>query len=291
MDIKKITVIGGGQMGRQIALTSSIHGVDATVYDLNGDVCDAVVAWEDEYLAGRIAKGRMTEEQVAATKKLFHVEKDFDKALAGSQCVIEAVIEVEDVKRKVLHSVSEKVGEDVIIATNSSFMVSSKFADCVKNPSRLANMHYSNPALVMKLVEVVQGPHTSEETGKSLYDFCVKTGKTPILMKKELEGFTAGYLLKIFKQAAQWMVQEGYCTPKEIDIACENGLGHPMGPFRLNDLTGVDLSLDIMNDIYEKTGKKPAMYDTYKQMVAEGRLGRKVGHGFYDYDEKGNAIR
>ena len=280
MDINKITVIGGGQMGRQIALTSSIHGVDATVYDLNGDVCDAVVAWEDEYLAGRIAKGRMTEEQVAATKKLFHVEKDFDKALAGSQCVIEAVIEVEDVKRKVLHSVSEKVGEDVIIATNSSFMVSSKFADCVKNPSRLANMHFYNPVLVMKFVEVVQGPHTSEETARSLYDYCVKTGKTPVWMKKELEGFCAGYLLRALKEAATWMVQNGYCTPQEIDLACENGLGHPMGLFRLNDLTGLDLTLDVMKRSYAETGVKPDMYDFYEKMVREGKLGRKTGHGY-----------
>lgn len=284
MDIQKITVIGGGLMGRQIALNASIYGVDATVYDLKGEVCDAVEAWKEEYLAGRIAKGRMTAEKVAEIKTRFHVEKDYAKALAGSHCVIEAVVEVEEIKRSVFRQLSDAVGEDVILATNSSFMVSSKFADCVKNPARLANMHFYNPALVMKFVEIVQGPHTSEETAKSLFDFCTKTGKTPIWMKKELPGFAANHMLRAINDSARWLVQNGYCTPQEVDLACENGLNHPMGPFRLNDLTGIDLTFDIMKSRLAESGVKPDMYDIYEQMVKEGKLGRKTKHGFYDYE-------
>lgn len=284
MDIQKITVIGGGLMGRQIALSASIYGVEATVYDLNGSVCDAVAAWAEEYLAGRIAKGRMTQEAVAQVKQIFHVEKDLTKALDGAQCVIEAVVEVEEVKRSVLSQISALVDESVIIATNSSFMVSSRFADCVKNPARLANMHFYNPALVMKFVEIVQGPHTSKETAESLFAFCQKTGKTPIWMKKELEGFAANYILRAINDSARWLVQNGYCTPHEVDLACENGLRHPMGPFRLNDLTGNDLTFDIMKSRYAKSGVKPDMYDVYEQMVKEGKLGRKTKHGFYDYE-------
>ena len=183
MEIKNICIIGGGRMGRQIALDAAIHGFGAVVYDLKEEVCADVEKWAEEYLAGRIAKGRMTEEQVAKVKTLFRVERDLEKAVAGVDCVVEAIVEIEDVKRKVFRNLSDILPEDTIIATNSSAMVSSKFAGDVKNPSRLCNMHYYNPALVMKFVEVVQGEHTSEETAKACMDFCIACGKKPAWMR------------------------------------------------------------------------------------------------------------
>ena len=158
MEIKKICVVGGGLMGRQIALCASIHGFDATVYDLKPEVLEAVEAWKEDYLAGRIAKGRMTEEQVAATKAKFHLESTLEKAVEGVDCVIECIVEIQDVKANFFRQLDKVIGPDVIVCTNSSFMISSLFADCLTNPSRLCNMHYYNPALVMKFVEVVQGP-------------------------------------------------------------------------------------------------------------------------------------
>ena len=166
MEIKSICVIGGGLMGRQIALNTAIHGIKATVYDLNEAVCTAVEEWAEEYLAGRIAKGRMTEEQVAQTKSIFCVKRDLSEACEGVDCVVEAIVEREEVKRSVFRQLSDLLPETTIIATNSSTMVSSLFKDDVKNPSRLCNMHYYNPALVMKFVEVVQGDHTSTETAQ-----------------------------------------------------------------------------------------------------------------------------
>jgi len=283
MEIKSICVIGGGRMGRQIALDAAIHGFGAVVYDLKEDVCADVVKWAEEYLAGRIAKGRLTAEQVAKVKELFRVEQDLEKAVAGVDCVVEAIVEIEDVKRKVFRQLSDILPETTIIATNSSAMVSSKFAGDVKNPARLCNMHYYNPALVMKFVEVVQGEHTSEETAKACYDFCIACGKKPAWMRKELAGFLGNYIYGGLSSRAKYVVEHGYCTPQDVDIALEEGRGAKMGPFRTNDLTGIDLSLDMMNAAYKRTGKKPDMYDIYKQMVEEGRLGRKVGKGFYDY--------
>lgn len=284
MEIKKICVVGGGLMGRQIALCASIKGFDATVYDLKTEVLDAVQAWEDEYLAGRIAKGRMTEEQVAATRARFHLESSLEKAVEGVDCVIECIVEIQEVKANLFRQIDQLVGKDVIIATNSSNMVSSLFADCVSNPSRLCNMHFYNPALVMEFVEVVQGPHTSEETAGAAYEFCKAIGKCPIWMKKELPGFAGNYLMAGLQQRARYMVQNGYCTPQEVDIALEKGFNHKMGVFRMNDLTGIDLTYTILKGIYEKTGEKPDMYDIYEQMFKEGKLGRKSGHGFYDYE-------
>lgn len=271
-------------MGRQIALQSAIFGYNATVYDVSSAVCQDVVNWVDEYLAGRIAKGRLTAEQVEKVKSLFRVEQDLEKAVEGVDCVIEAIVEIEDVKRDFFKKLSGIIDENVIIATNSSLMVSSKFADCVTNPSRLCNMHFYNPALVMKFVEIVQGPHTSEETARAAYEFCQNIGKKPIWQKKEIEGFAGNYLMGGLHKRAKYLVQNGYCTYQDVDIAMEEGFHHPMGPFRLEDLTGVDLAFDIMKDEYQRTGVKPDMYDIYEDLVKKGRYGRKSGHGFYDYE-------
>lgn len=284
MEIKKICVVGGGLMGRQIALCAAIHGFEATVYDLKSEVLEAVQAWEDDYLAGRIAKGRMTEEQVAQIRTRFHIESSLEKAVQGVDCVVEAILEIKDVKDKFFRQLDALIGEDVIVATNSSYMVSSLFADCLKNPSRLCNMHFYNPALVMQFVEVVQGPHTSEETAKAAYEFCLAIGKKPIWQKKEIPGFAGNYLLAGLVERAKYLVQNGFCTPQEVDTALEYGFNHKMGVFRMQDLTGLDLAFDIMRSNYERTGKKDDMYDVYEQMVKEGRLGRKTGHGFYDYE-------
>lgn len=284
MSINKIAVIGGGLMGRQIALNAAIYGIEARVYDLNPDVRENVKAWEKDYLAGRVKKGRMTQEQTDAADALFSVLTDLREAVDTTDCVIEAIVEKEPVKRELFKQLSEMLPENAIIATNSSYMVSSLFADSVKNPARLANMHFYNPALVLKLVEIVKGPHTSAATADALMDFCRRTGKTPILMTKELAGFAGSRISHVVANEARWMVQNGYITPQDMDVVCENGLKYPMGPFRLNDLTGVDLTFNNMTAEYEKTGVKPDMYDVYAEMVKEGRLGRKTGHGFYDYD-------
>ena len=284
MEIKKICVVGGGLMGRQIALCAAIHGYDATLYDLKPEVLDAVKVWHEDYMAGRLAKGRMTEEEVAATNARFHLEASLEKAVKDVDCVIECIIEVEEVKANFFRQVNELVGEDVLLCTNSSYMVSSKFADCVTNPSRLCNMHFYNPALVMKFVEVVQGPHTSEETARAAYEFCKSIGKTPIWQKKEIAGFAGNYLIAGLAERAKYLVEHGFCTPQEVDIALEQGFNHKMGYFRMQDLTGVDLSYTLMKTRYEQTGVKPDMFDIYEQMVKENRLGRKTGHGFYDYE-------
>lgn len=284
MEIKKLCVAGGGRMGRQIAMCAAIYGVESTVYDLFENVLTDVENWADEYLAGRVAKGRMTQEQVDAIRARFHTEKDLAEAVKGVDCVIECVLEKVDVKRDFFKQLDAYIDENVIVATNSSYMVSSQFADCIKNPSKMCNMHFYNPALVMKFVEVVQGPHTSEDTARSVYELCQKMEKKPIWQKKEIPGFAGNYLIAGLYERARYLVENGYCTFEEVDIAMEYGFNHKMGPFRLNDLTGVDLTFTMMQANYERTGVKPDMYDTYEKLVKEGRVGRKAGHGFYDYE-------
>lgn len=283
MTINKIAVIGGGLMGRQIAMNTCMYGKEAFLFDTREEVISNVKQWAETYLDGRVKKGRKTEQEISDIQGRFHVCSSLAEVVEGVDCVIEAIVEIEAEKRKLFQELDGILDKKTIIATNSSYMVSSLFADDISSPSRLANMHFYNPALVMKFVEIVKGPHTSEETAQALFEFCTATGKTPILMRKELPGFAANYILAGLYERAEWLVENEYCSPYDVDLACENGLGHPMGPFRLLDLTGIDLKLDIMRKEYEKTGKKTRMYQLYESMVKEGKLGRKSGEGFYKY--------
>jgi 3-hydroxybutyryl-CoA dehydrogenase len=286
MEIKNVAVIGGGLMGRQIALNTAIYPYEVYLVDNNPTVLEAVRQWEEEYLAGRIAKGRMTEEQVAGIKSRFHVVESMEEAMKNADLVIEAVVEREDVKHAVLAEAARLAPKGAIIGTNSSRMVSSRFKQDVPDASKLLNVHYFNPALVMKLVEVVRNDETSDETVEAVMEFSRNTGKTPIIVQKEIDGFVVNRILSAIYAESRWLVEEGYCSYEDLDTACENGLGHPMGPFRLNDLTGIDLTYDIMTANYQKSGKKPVGYDQIKEMYDKGWYGKKSGRGFYDYTKK-----
>ena len=284
MEIKKVAVVGGGLMGRQIALNAAICGYTVKVTDSISDVRINVEAWKEEYLAGRIAKGKMSAEQVEEIKSRFAVVENIEAAVCNADLVIEAVVEREDIKRIVLGEVSKYAPVQAIVTTNSSRMPSSLFADCVADPTKLANMHYNNPALVMKAVEVQQNDQTSEDTVLSLLEFCRKNRKVPIRVRKEIEGLPVSRILHAINEEALFLVENGYCDVDDVDNACTAGLNHPMGPFRLMDFTGLDLNLDIRENELKSTGKKPLGYDLFKSYVDQGRLGRKTKKGFYDYD-------
>ena len=282
--MKKCTVIGGGAMGRQIALNTAIHGYEVAVCESFPAALESLESWKEEYLAGRVAKGRMTQEQVDAVKARFSITDDLEVACKDADIVIEAIIEDKQAKTDLLSKVSKLVRPDTVIATNSSFMVSSTFADVVEHPERLANLHYFAPALVMKLVEVVGGEHTSQETLNKLMEFGRSTGKTPALVKKEEDGFIVNNILKAIKEEAYRLVNEGVCSLEDLDTAVELGLGHPMGPFKIDDMNGLDVRYNVLKRRYEETGIKSHGFDMIEKMYQQGRYGKKTKHGFYDYE-------
>lgn len=284
MQIKVVSVVGGGMMGRQIALNTAKYGFEVYLTDINEAVCQDAAQWEENYLAGRIAKGRMDENTVSEIRNRMHITNDLTTAVKDADLVIEAIFEDENAKHDIFRKINAVVKKDALLTTNSSTMVSSMFVADVDNPSRLANLHYFNPALVMELVEVVKGEHTSETCAQALVDFCKATGKHPVLLRREVEKFIVNRIISAIANEAYWLVENGYCTYEDVDVACEKGAGHKMGPFRSKDLTGIDRNFLMMQAEYERTGKKPQGYDLFKAQYDRGRYGRKTGHGFYDYE-------
>lgn len=283
-EMKKCTVVGGGTMGRQIALNAAIHGYETAVCETVPAVRENLAAWEESYLAGRIAKGRMTEEEVAAVKDRFSITDNLEEACKGADVVIEAIIEDRAAKTAVLTKIGEYAPENAVIGTNSSFMVSSLFKDAVKNPSRLMNTHFFAPALVMKLVEVVKGEHVSEEAAERAMEYCRSVGKTPVLVQKEEDGFIVNNVLKVIKEEAYRLVKTGVCSIQDLDTAVKLGLGHPMGPYELDDLSGIDVRYNVLKRRLEETGVKSEGYEMIEKLYKEGRYGKKTKHGFYDYE-------
>lgn len=287
MEIKKVTVIGAGVMGKQIALLSAIQGFQVVLNDASGEALTAAEKWKNDYLFGRIAKCKMTEKQVEEIKQRFFIENDLAEAVKDADLVIEAIIEKLDIKRELFEKLGKLAKEEAILASNSSFIPSSNVADVTGRPEKVANLHYFNPALVMQLVEVVKGEHTSEETGAALVKFATDCGKYPILLQKEIDGFVVNRIQRAITDTAFYLVEHGYATPQEIDLAAEKGLNYPMGPFRLLDLAGNDIAYLSRQRRYEETGdeaEKPPKF--LEEKYLKGELGKKTGKGWYDYSEE-----
>lgn len=290
-DVKKVVVVGAGAMGRQITMNTALngrkYGYIVTLCDSFPKAVESATAWAKEYLAGRVKKGRITQEEADTIASRWTVSLDTDKYVPEADVIIEAIIEKLDAKRDLFAHVSQIAKPDALLATNSSNIVSSKLADVTKNPERLCNMHYFNPALVMKLVEVVKGPHTSEETAQLAKAFAAQTGKTPIILRKEIPGFVANRINAAVTYEALDLLQKGVASVEDIDTACENGLNYPMGPFRLMDLTGIDVNYLVRKDRYaESHDERDAPNPLVIEKVKKGELGRKTGKGWYDYSKK-----
>lgn len=284
-DIKKICVAGGGQMGRQIALNAAMHGFDTYLTDAFPAVLEKVAAWAESYLAGRVAKGRITEQMKAETIARFHLVPTLREAASDAQLVIEAILEDREVKNAFYIDLNAVAPKDCVFASNSSYIVSSAFLGLVDRPERLANLHYFNPALAMKVVEVVKGEHTSQETADFLCDFAAANGKTPVRVNKEIRGFVVNRILTAIRDEAYFLLESGIASAEDIDIGVKGGLNHPMGPFELLDLTGIDLNYLSMEDRMKEGEPKPHGYEIAKAKYEAHEWGRKTGKGFYEYPQ------
>jgi len=286
-DVKNIYVVGAGVMGHQIAILCAIRGYKTTCTDINEDILRKAEEFAHSYLSDRVAKGKLTEKEAETARRNLVFTSDVKEAAREADYVIEAVIESMEVKRRLFAELDRLAPEHAILSTNSSRIVSSLIADVTRRPSKVLNLHFNNPALVMKLVEVVQGPHVSDETAQISMALCSKLDKVAILIRKEVEGFCVGRIIGTIIKEALWMYEMGVASPEDIDKACVYGAGHPMGPFRLMDLTGIDLEYVMKKEKFMRTGNSadlpsPGIVEKYVQ----GHLGEKSGQGWYKYSKK-----
>jgi 3-hydroxybutyryl-CoA dehydrogenase len=284
MEIKKITVVGAGNMGHQIALCAAISGFEVKCTDTNPNILSKAILFVENYLNERVAKGKLTAESASQAKENISFVSNIEDAVFDVDLVIEAIIEKLEIKRTLFSQLDKLCPPHTILATNSSYIVSSKIADATNRPEKVCNMHFFNPALVMKLVEVVKGPHVSDETVSAVMDAAKKMNKTPVILHKEIYGFLVNRLLQATRKEALKLLDMGVASFEDIDTAAMNGLGYPMGPFQLLDLTGIDLAYHVGMEKYEESGDdsdlpSPTVVDKYNK----GEFGKKVGKGFYDY--------
>ena len=284
-DIKKICVIGAGNMGHQIALCSALAGYQVTCTDISQEMLNKAEDFARSYLPERVTKGKLTQEQADQALMNLRFTQNLEEAAGDTDFVIEAAVEKLDIKRKLFADLDRIAPLHAILATNSSFIVSSKVADATNRPDKVCNMHFFNPALVMKLVEVVQGPHTSTETAQVTMDLCAKLGKNGAWLKKEIYGFLVNRILAALNHEALFLADIGIASPEEIDLAVTNALGHPMGPFRLMDFTGIDLSYYISMEHYQETrDPKDKPSPLVVEKFSKGEWGKKTKKGFYSYE-------
>lgn len=282
--MKNIAVIGAGNMGHQIAICAALSGFQVICIDTNPEILNKAIAFADNYLKERVIKGKLSEEAANQAHTNLTFISNLEEAAKDADLVIEAIIEKLDIKRKLFADLDKLCPAHTILATNSSYIVSSKIADATNRPDKVCNMHFFNPALVMKCVEVVKGPHVSDETVEVVMAVAKKMSKTPVLLHKEIYGFLVNRLLQATRKEALNLLEMGVASFEDIDTAAKNGLGYPMGPFELLDLTGIDLAYHVGTEKYAATADPNDLPSpTIIKKFEKGEFGKKVGKGFYEY--------
>lgn len=283
-DVKKICVVGAGNMGHQISLLCALSGFRVSCTDVSEEQLGKAQAFMESYLPGRVKKNRLTEEQAKQTQENLTFTTSLADAAKDADFVIEAATEKIEIKTNLFKQLDELTPLHAILATNSSFLVSSLVAHATNRPDKVCNMHFFNPALVMKCVEVVKGPHTSEETAELTMELSRKLNKVPVKLNKEIYGFLVNRILAAINKEALFLLDLGVASAEDIDSAVVNALGHPMGPFRLLDLTGIDLSYLVGMERFQETLDPAEMPSpTITTKYAKGEWGEKTGKGFYEY--------
>lgn len=284
--IQRATVVGAGAMGSQIALLCALAGCDTTLVDVEQQRIDDAFERLRKTAQKSVDRGTRSANEIEDAFGCLSGTTDLGAAVSDSEIVIEAIVENLDAKRQLFAELDEAAPETTIFATNSSSIVSSKLAN-ISHPERVCNMHFFNPALVMKLVEVVGGEHTAENTVKQVVSLAERMGKTPVVVKKEIFGFIANRIIAAIFDEAISLLENDVATIEDIDTTVVNGLGHPIGPFGLLDLTGIDVNYGIKQLEAEDTGdpsRGPSR--TLTELYEAGHLGRKTGKGFYEYGNK-----
>jgi 3-hydroxybutyryl-CoA dehydrogenase len=278
--VEKIQVVGAGQMGSGIAQVAAQAGLAVHLADVDEAALNAGLETIHKNLSRSVEKERISQGEMDET--LDRIESGTEYA-ADADLAIEAVVEVAEVKREVFLALDERLGEDAILASNTSSISITELAATTGRPERFIGMHFFNPVPLMKLVEIVRGLQTSDETLREVHELAERLGKEPVQVN-DSPGFVSNRILMPMINEAVYCVMEGAAGPDGVDAVMKLGMNHPMGPLELADLIGLDTCLHIMEVLHEGFGDtKYRPCPLLKRYVAAGWLGRKSGKGFYEY--------
>jgi 3-hydroxybutyryl-CoA dehydrogenase len=282
MEIKKFGVIGSGQMGNGIAQVAAASGLDVLMSDISDEFTARGLENIEKNLSRSVGKGKISEEEKGAILGRISTTTQLGE-MESADFVVEAAVEREDLKFKIFRDLDSICPDHVILSTNTSSIPIGRIASQTKRPEKIIGMHFMNPVPVMKLVEVIRGLATTEETFDTTWELCGKFGKTPA-EANDFPGFIANRILLPMINEAVFCLYQNVGKPEDIDTVMRLGMNHPMGPLALADLIGLDTCLAIMETLYD--GFKDSKYrpcPLLRKYVEAGWLGRKTGKGFYDY--------
>ena len=280
--MKKIVVIGGGTMGLDIAQVFARNGYDVVVRDIKDEIIQASEARLNKGLDKLISKGKLDEAGKKAITDKMTFTTDLNLA-ADADLVVEAAIENLDIKKSIFADLDKICKPETILASNTSSISITAIAAATKRPDKFIGMHFFNPATVMKLVDVIRGSHTSDETTNTIVELSKAIGKEPVEVN-EAPGFVVNKILVPMINEAADLLYTGVASAEGIDNAMKLGANHPMGPLALGDLIGLDVCLAIMDTLYNEThDPKYRASLLLRKMVRAGKLGRKTGEGFFQY--------
>jgi 3-hydroxybutyryl-CoA dehydrogenase len=284
--VKKVFVVGAGQMGAGIAQVAGQAGLEAVLFDVRAEALDTGLKSIDKGLARQVEKGRMTEEDKGAVLDRISRADKLEMA-ADADLVVEAVVEDRAIKRQVFGQLAKICQDKAILATNTSSIPITEIASYTNCPERVVGMHFMNPVPVMKLVELIRGAATSDETMETVKAAAEKMGKVAVEVS-DAPGFVVNRVLIPMLNEACFLLQEGVASAADIDQAMMLGANHPMGPLALADLIGLDTCLAIMEVLHRDLGEdKYRSCPLLRKLVQAGWLGRKSGRGFHDYRRDG----